>query len=496
VTHTELLGWATDGAQGLTTLWLNGMAGTGKTAIAKTFATNMAQEDMLGATFFIDRQQTERRDPSRIVQTLAYDLAKHSHEQLRAVWTVLRNDPTFERLSYQEQMRLLIKNPLDIVRPETLVIVIDGLDECGASNGASILASLIHSLAQHSIKLFVTSRNEAEIVNALRGLPHTSYKLQDVTVSGDVQLYWESHLDKLCRHKDLPDWRSVISIERLISLTGHLFIYATTILNIIRNTRANPINKLRDLLEISRAGSCYTIAFVGPVNHGPLERLYIHIFAEAIRDNDGNISTEYTDHLHDILEVVIFAREPLTPQALSELLGMDSDELKAYLSTLSSVLVVPDATNPDGVIRPLHQSFPELVRQQGGLVHPKLAMHLTLAEKHATERCLCQLNKLLHYNICDIKDASLLNHEILDLKTRLSRISAALRYSCKHWLTHWLEYLRASVSQSEMPLGLDRFCGQHLLHWIEVVSLIGEMNAVERVMSELMSVLNVSLSLL
>jgi hypothetical protein len=189
------------------------MAGTGKTAIASTFAKNSQQEGILGATFFIDRQQEERRDLRRIVQTIAYDLAKHSHTQLSAVWTVLRDDPTFERLTYQEQVRLLIKNPLDTIRPETLVIVIDGLDECGASNGASLLNTLVKSLAHHPIKLFVTSRNEVEIANTLRDLPHTSAQLQDVEVSGDVRLYWEHNLDKLCRRRGLPDWKSTVAVE-------------------------------------------------------------------------------------------------------------------------------------------------------------------------------------------------------------------------------------------------------------------------------------------
>jgi hypothetical protein len=471
------------------------MAGTGKTAIASTFAKNTQQEGILGATFFIDRQQEERRDLRRIVQTLAYDLAKHSYEQLSAVWTVLRDDPTFERLTYQEQMRLLIKNPLDVVRPGTLVIIIDGLDECGASSGASLLVTLVQSLAHHPIKLFVTSRNEADIVRALHHIPHTPVKLQEIGVSGDVQLYWESNLDELCRHMRLADWRSAVYIKRLVELTGHLFIYATTILKMIQNTRANPIKRLRDLLEISRVESGYAIAFFGPVSHGPLEKLYIHILAEAISDNDGNVNPEYALSLHDILEVVIFAREPLTPHALSDLLDIDKDELGAHLSSLSSVLVAPSASDSDGMIRPLHQSFPDFVRQQGGLVHPKLAIHLTLAEKHVTERCVLQLNKLLQFDICDIKDPSLLNYEVSDLPTRLKEhISAALRYSCKYGLTHLLEHIRVAGSQAQVPLGLDEFCKQHLLHWIEVLSLTEDINAVQRVMSELISLMDVRFS--
>jgi hypothetical protein len=493
--HTELVNWANDNAQELTTLWVSGMAGTGKTAITSTFARKMEDQGILGATFFIDRQQAERRDLRRIVQTLAYDLAKHSHEQLRALWTVLRDDPALERLSYQEQMRLLIKNPLDSVHPETLVIVIDGLDECGASNGASLLATLVKSLANHPIKLFVTSRNEADIIHILRGLPHTSFKLQDVAVSGDVQLYWEHNLDELRFRKGLPDWRSEVDVKQLVDLTGYLFIFATTILKIIRNTRTSPIKKLRELLETSRSGIGSAIAFIGLLNQGPLEKLYIHILEQAMKDDDGHMIAEYAVHLHDILEVVIFAEAPITLQALSDLLLIDLNDLSSYLSPLHSVLQVSDDTSADGVIRPLHQSFPDFVRHQGKIVHSKLTMDDTLAHKNVAERCFYQLNKLLHFNMCDVNNASLFNRQVLDLQTRLSEhVSAALRYSCRYWPSHLLQHIRVAGSQAQVPVGLAAFCEQHLLHWIEVLSLTEDMNAVHRVMPELISVMMVRFS--
>jgi hypothetical protein len=494
-THAVLNDWANNDAQGLTTLWVNGMAGTGKTAIASTFATNMADQGILGAAFFVDRQDVQRCDLCRIVQTIAYELAKNNHRQLDAMWTVLRDDPTFERLPFEKQVRLLIAEPLDIVRPETLVIVIDGLDECGASNGASLLKTLVASLASHPIKLFATSRSEVEIVNALRDLPHTSHELQDVEVSGDVRLYWEHNLDELRCRKRLPDWRPMVEVEQLVELTGHLFIYASTILKIISNTRASSIDKLRDLLEISRSGGGSAVAFVGPNNHGPLEKLYIHILREAVQDDYGIMSAEYAHHLHSILEVVIYAQTPITPQTLADLLRMKLNDLDAYLAPLHSVLVVPDADSADEVVRPLHQSFPDFVRQQGSVVHSKLAMDAALAHKHMVERCLSQLNKLLHYNMCDLKDASLYNDEVADLLTRLNKnISSALQYSCRYWMTHWLVHLQTADFQSQVPLGLDVLCEQHLLYWIEVLSFTKCMNAVQRVMSELMSIITVRFS--
>jgi hypothetical protein len=471
------------------------MAGTGKTAIASTFARNMEDQGILGATFFIDRQQAERRDLRRIVQTLAYDLSKHSHEQLRALWTVLRDDPALERLPYQEQMRLLMKHPLDIGRPGTLVILIDGLDECGASAGASLLSALCKLLTDHPIKLLVTSRNETDIVDTLRGLSHASYQLQDVAVSGDVQLYWEQNLDGLCHRKKLPDWRSEVDVDQLVELTGHLFIYATTILKIISNIRTSPIKKLRELLEASRSGIGSAIAFSGPEKHGSLELLYIHILGQAVKDDDGHMVAEYATHLHDILEVVIYTEAPITLQALSDLLCVDLNDLSSFLAPLHSVLKVSDDTCSDGVVRPLHQSFPDFVRQQGNIVHPKLRMDDALVHKNVAERCFSQLNKLLHFDMCNIKDASLFNREVLDLPSRLKEcVSAALRYSCRYWPSHLLEHICVASAQSQVPLGLAVFGERHLLHWIEVLSLTGEMNAVQRVMPELMSVMNVCFS--
>jgi hypothetical protein len=377
-------------------------------------------------------------------------------------------------------------------KSETLVVLIDGLDECAASDGASLLVALVTSLAHYPVKLFVTSRNEAYITSKLRVLPHTAFDLQKIGVSGDVRLYWEHNLDQICQARYLLDWKPMVSLDLLVELTGHLFIYATTILKIIRNTRTSPIKKLRDLLEISQSGTGSAIAFVGPDNHGPLENLYIHVVGEAVKDDDGNMSIEYVHSLHDILEIVIFAREPLTPRVLSDLIDMDINELMAHLDFLRSVLMIPEATSPDEVVRPLHQSFPDFVRQQGGLVHPQLTMHLNVANKHVAEFCLLQLNQHLHLDMCNIEDASLFNCEVLDLKTRLNElVSGALRYSCLYWVTHWLEHIRVAGTQSLVPKDLDKFCGEHLLHWIEVLSLTGDLYAVQRVMPGLIFAMNV-----
>jgi hypothetical protein len=474
-------------------MWLNGMAGIGKSAVASTFAQRMEDEGLLGATFFVDRQVADRQDPHRIVQTIAYDLAVHDHNRLRALWSSLCSDPTIMDKPLQDQVKKLIREPLNGQCSQALVILIDGLDECTPSDGARLVSTLVANLSDFPIKLFISSRGEQHIVDTFRNLDHAEIRLQDRhadEVSSDVRRYWEDSLDRLRFESRPVEWRPLISLDLLVELTGPLFIYATTIVGILQNTRVSPIKKLNELLEKSRSGSESYIAFAGTF----LDDLYFHILTEAVKDND-RVSAEYAHQLRNILEVVIFAQEHLTPHALSDLLGMDRDELDAYLTLLRSVLVIPDDNRPEGVVRPFHQSFSDFVRQQGGLVHPQLTMHMIVANKHITERCLVQLNRHLRFNICNIKDASLFNREVTNLPTRLNEyVSAALRYSCLYWLPHFLEHLRVAGDRAQVPLGLEQFCEQHILHWIEVLSLTEDMNAVQQVMPELISVINVGCS--
>ena len=75
----------------------------------------------------------------------------------------------------------------------------------------------------------------------------------------------------------------------------------------------------------------------------------------------------------------------------------------------------------------------------------------------------------LHANICDLKfpDNYLDNDKIRHLLD--GRISSEFQYACLHWATH---LLNADQAHNLSTL-LENFCFTHLLHWLEVLSLIG-----------------------
>jgi len=55
--------------------WLNGLAGTGKSTIAQTFAEITFAEGKLGASFFCSRDFEDRSNLEAILPTLAFQLA-------------------------------------------------------------------------------------------------------------------------------------------------------------------------------------------------------------------------------------------------------------------------------------------------------------------------------------------------------------------------------------------------------------------------------------
>jgi hypothetical protein len=57
--------------------WLNGLAGTGKSAVARTVADHAQEQGRLAATFFFSRSLVVTRAPSAIIPTIVYQLARH-----------------------------------------------------------------------------------------------------------------------------------------------------------------------------------------------------------------------------------------------------------------------------------------------------------------------------------------------------------------------------------------------------------------------------------
>ncbi|KAF9077079.1 hypothetical protein BDP27DRAFT_1255089, partial [Rhodocollybia butyracea] len=116
--------------------WMCGMAGTGKSTIAKSTCLLLEEKGILAGSFFCSRQIPECRDYRLIIPTLAYQLAQYSETYGMILKDVLIKNPDISTKSPRDQIPKLLVDPWNIVckaghqEINTPVFVIDGLDEC------------------------------------------------------------------------------------------------------------------------------------------------------------------------------------------------------------------------------------------------------------------------------------------------------------------------------------------------------------------------------
>src|SRR5580692_2552268 len=109
--------------------WLNGLAGTGKSTIAQTFAEISFADGKLGASFFCSRDFEDKSNLQAIFPTLAFQLAYRYPRFREQLLQVLETNPDVGRESLGSQLEQVIVRPLIATGISTLIII-DALDEC------------------------------------------------------------------------------------------------------------------------------------------------------------------------------------------------------------------------------------------------------------------------------------------------------------------------------------------------------------------------------
>ncbi|KZV60303.1 hypothetical protein PENSPDRAFT_620147, partial [Peniophora sp. CONT] len=130
--------------------WLNGMAGTGKSAIARSFGRQLEQDGILGGSFFCSRESvTELTDAKRIVPTLAAALAGRDELYRHALLQVLEKYSEKPRPSVwklDDQVQFLLVEPFSLIVDYGLprfVFVVDALDETAGEAVGVLLQAFV-----------------------------------------------------------------------------------------------------------------------------------------------------------------------------------------------------------------------------------------------------------------------------------------------------------------------------------------------------------------
>jgi hypothetical protein len=464
--------------------WLNGLAGTGKTTVARTIASHAHKQGRLAAAFFFSRNIAVTRSPSAILPTIAYQLAEYQRPFRTAVFTAVNADRDVWDRGIATQADVLFSNLRGVTVPGTpLLIVLDALDECYLENGREGGDAVPFLLAQFasvpSVRILITSRVEDTLKHMFDGVRNLAlHNIDADIVKSDILHYLKHTLSEHARVRGMPlPFPTDDALHDLVTRSGKLFIYAATVLKWISDSKADPRLRLQQVLDQDVDETAF--------QHKLLDRMYLQIITEAAQTSGNPLPHERA--LSNILSTVVLLQEPMHAPALASLAG-EAKQAGAILPLLSAVLLV-DETAP---ARLFHPSFPDFITDEGRCSDKRFLVRRVEGHLRLAIRCLEIMNAGLRENICDLEDPSLPNNEVVDLNLRLEHAaSPELRYACKYWHVH---IRLATVTSPELVKCLEIFCASHLLHWVELLSLLDDIRRLIRSnsMQSLLTCLEVS----
>ncbi|EMD85645.1 hypothetical protein COCHEDRAFT_1148005 [Bipolaris maydis C5] len=474
-TRTELLDdiirWANN-KDGKPIFWLNGMAGTGKSTIARTVAQSFASRGQLGASFFFKKGEGERSNASRFFTTIATDLVACEPDMLPGIRKTLDEDSTISHKALKDQFEKLILRPLlgiKQARSQVLarVVVIDALDECERDADIRAILQLLartKDIRPVSLRIVVTSRPELHIRLGFKEMPNGTYQdlvLHQVPrsmIEHDIRLFLEHELSIIRKERMLSsDWPAQQQILALVELAVPLFIYAATVCRYISRKGSNPTALLDKVLQYQKA------------TFSQLDRTYLPVLDQLLSEQEEDEKETWLQDFREIVGSIVVLESPLSAISLARLLQVPQEEIQCRLDPLYSVLSVPD--NKDAPIRLLHLSFRDfLINPQKQGKSPFWVDDKRTHRKLAS-RCLKLMSGSggLCQNICGLSGPGVLRSEI-DEQTITTSLPPDLQYACRYWVDHLKQSRQDIVDRDAIHL----FLHEHLLHWLEAMSLMKE----------------------
>ncbi|OCL01502.1 hypothetical protein AOQ84DRAFT_434833 [Glonium stellatum] len=467
--------------------WLSGMAGTGKSTIARTIARVFANQNVLGASFFFKRGEGDRGSATRFFTTITTQLISHTPELAPGIKKAIDADPTISEKSLKDQFEKLILQPLSEIKrasPYTsvLLVVIDALDECEREED---IKAILRLLAQAKdvrpirLRVFVTSRPELPIRLSFRQMAESAHRdfilheIAEATIEHDISAFLKYELTRIQVDRRLPvDWPGEANISILTQMAVPLFIFAATVCRFIGDPKWDPKKRLMTILEHQTASQA-----------SKLDRTYLPILTQLLFDQDDTERETLAREFREVVGAIVILANPLSVTALANLLDIPEDEIAYRLDLLHSVLsVTENRTTP---IRLLHLSFRDfLLDPQKSGKNPfwidEKEVHKRLASKCVK---LLSRSKRLKQDICNVQWPGTRRNKI-DNEAIKHALSPEVQYACRYWVYH-LEHSKTTICDGDH---VHVFLQERLLYWVEALSLMGNLNEIVSMIDILQSI--------
>ncbi|KAJ7796180.1 hypothetical protein B0H14DRAFT_82631 [Mycena olivaceomarginata] len=459
--------------------WIHGVAGTGKSTIAQTVAEWCEEAKFLGASFFCAREG-ERSNVQLIFTSIAYQLSLLSDAFRTEIIKAMKANPDIHAAVAARQLLKLVVEPLRVVGKELppCAVIVDALDECNDFEAVSVVlkALSVYITELGPLRFLITSRPVPNIDAGFREkalLANTQQfplaVIPTAITTRDITLFLHSRFARVKEDFFIAgDWPVNEDVDALVGLANGLFIFAATAVKFVADEDADSPEAQLNALVHSGADRLVPRTNTSPFTH--LDKLYLQVLNTAYPNPDSDQSAKA--RVKAILGSIVLLREELPPGSLDDLFHFPSGTVRRTLRRVHSILTVPP-TDQDS-IRVIHKSFSDFLVDPSRCSNNHFLVKPRLQQTLIAKACL-QTLQALERNICGIEpeEESLINSEIPNLAQRVrDHILPHLQYSCRQWANH----LRVAEVDQEIWDLLERFCKQKLLHWLEALSLLGDLD--------------------
>jgi len=436
--------------------WFYGSPGIGKTSLAHSICEILHERKHLAGAFFCRRDDPNLSEHRNVLPTLIHRLAEIFPPFRRIVAERLRKDPNLTSKSMKHSLFLEFIRKLPRQPTNTLVFVIDALDECGDDQSRpGILKALTDAVTQAPwLKVIITSRPEFDIQRFFQALARPSYLTYDLATdqeaSTDLITFARSQFNLVASKWYLSThWPEEPVFNRVISQANGLFIFIKTLVLALQ--------QCKDPEETLQAFSQHSTG----TGLEPLYGLYSSILNARIVESN----TEFRRMIAVLLTTAPYC--PLCEGTIAELAGVKPNIVKKWVDDLSSLLYRDEGAN--GGIRVRHLSISNF------FVSDQCDYQVNLLDTNVQLGVVCLKTMLgqLRFNICKLEDSRVVNADIEDLPSRSDHnISDPLRYSSLYWSNH-LCFTPDNNNQHVWGSLKEFFEGLYPLFWIEVLSITG-----------------------
>ncbi|KIK50573.1 hypothetical protein GYMLUDRAFT_182598, partial [Collybiopsis luxurians FD-317 M1] len=459
-TRTGILGqlhtWVADNSPSCPPIfWISGMAGTGKSTIAKTICEEYSKKGgdyQLGASFFCSRQLPDLRNQRNVIPTVAYELSSSCtalQDELVAV------EPKAVKKPESHVASLLLGPWKKIAESQVLkwLIILDGLDELENNGGYNILKQLLEGVdGIHGLKILVTSRPDQNIANVCneqlssKTICHLHEVERDVALQ-DISKFIYAKLEHL-----VPKWKT--ELDQLAEQCDGLFIYAATA---IRYICGNPDSRvqMRSQKQSDQLRRLLSKPDLMLTQNSHIGVLYQRILDEIFANEGG-------DDAQMVVSTIMCVKQPVSISVLAKLIVQPGDEpeekwVREVVNALHAMIFTQN-----NCIYIYHKSFldffpKDLIKKQDKLL-AETCMHI-----------MQQQAKGLHFNMCDLQTSYKLDSEVANLQIKVKDMFRnELGYALQYWIPHLIEQ---EANDSLLKL-MSMLMKKKILFWIEGMNLM------------------------